>query len=89
MYQVIKNKLKKTIIYKYICEILVCLFSIISNVYWRYAWIKMLKLTIDIEQNIMIPNVYYLLLFNILYQEFQNEKPKIKSKNNPRISITI
>lgn len=75
MYQLIKNKFSKTVIYKYICEILVCLFSIISNVYWRYAWIK------DAKTNYRHRTEYYdtqcllsAFLFNILYHQFQKEE---------------
>jgi hypothetical protein len=90
MYQLVKNKFSKTVIYKYICEILVCLFSIISNVYWRYAWIK------DAKTNYRHRTEYYdtqcllsAFLFNILYYQFQKDELYIKNKNNPKISITI
>ena len=81
IYKLIK-KFNQQNLYNYIIEILVCLFSIVSNIYWHYAWIK------DAKTNFRHRTEYYdtqclisAFLFNILYFE-------IKKNNQDQNRIT-
>ena len=68
-------------LFNYLLEILVCLFSFIANIYWRYAWIK------DASKNYRHRTEFYdtqcLLsgfLFIILYNQYQIDLYSKKKK---------
>ena len=63
---------------KYLCELLVCIFAIVSNIYWHYAWIH------DAKTNYRHRTEYYdtqtllsSFLFTILLSYYQDENKKI------------